>query len=201
MPKRIYALAKELAMDSKELVNLCNKIGITNKGSALASLEDDEVARIEKHLAGGEAKSEEPEAAPARVEAPTRPSGPLAQRLSSRPKVLDAPKQKAKSAEPEAVEPEPAVAVNETVETVEPPPAPEPPAPEPVKEAPAQPAPIRRETIISPTATGRVRSLDRRGSDGDKGDSGAKRSQQKREPVIKVARVPKSDQPIPNPKS
>lgn len=55
MPKRIYALAKELAMDSKELVDLCTKIGIQNKGSALASLEDDEVERIAKYLKGGDA--------------------------------------------------------------------------------------------------------------------------------------------------
>ncbi len=55
MPKRIYALAKELAMDSKELVDLCTKIGIQNKGSALASLEDDEVERIAKYISGGDA--------------------------------------------------------------------------------------------------------------------------------------------------
>ncbi len=52
MPVRIYALAKELKLDSKDLVDLCTKIGIANKGSALASLEDDEVARIRKYLAG-----------------------------------------------------------------------------------------------------------------------------------------------------
>ena len=55
MPKRIYALAKELAMDSKDLVDLCTKIGIQNKGSALASLEDDEVERITKYIKAGEA--------------------------------------------------------------------------------------------------------------------------------------------------
>ena len=47
MPKRIYALAKELSIDSKELVDLCTRLGILNKGSALASLEDDELARIQ----------------------------------------------------------------------------------------------------------------------------------------------------------
>ncbi len=53
VPVRIYALAKELKLDSKELVDLCTRIGIPNKGSALASLEDDEVSRIRKYLAGG----------------------------------------------------------------------------------------------------------------------------------------------------
>ncbi len=54
MPVRIYALAKELKLDSKELVDLCTRIGIPNKGSALASLEDDEVSRIRKYLAGSQ---------------------------------------------------------------------------------------------------------------------------------------------------
>ena len=50
MPIRIYALAKELDIDSKELVEVCNKAGITGKGSALASLTDDEVEKIKSHL-------------------------------------------------------------------------------------------------------------------------------------------------------
>ncbi|MEQ1827552.1 MAG: translation initiation factor IF-2 [Pirellula sp.] len=50
MAVRIYSLAKDLGLDSKELVDLCTKIGIQGKGSALASLEDDEIARIKRHL-------------------------------------------------------------------------------------------------------------------------------------------------------
>ena len=46
MPIRIYALAKDLKIDSKELVEFCNKAGIPGKGSALASLEDDEIAKL-----------------------------------------------------------------------------------------------------------------------------------------------------------
>ena len=46
MPIRIYALAKDLKIDSKELVDFCNKAGIPGKGSALASLEDDEIAKL-----------------------------------------------------------------------------------------------------------------------------------------------------------
>ena len=38
MAVRIYSLAKELKVDSKELVDLCTQIGIGGKGSALASL-------------------------------------------------------------------------------------------------------------------------------------------------------------------
>jgi translation initiation factor IF-2 len=46
VPIRIYALAKDLKIDSKELVDFCNKAGIPGKGSALASLEDDEIAKL-----------------------------------------------------------------------------------------------------------------------------------------------------------
>ena len=51
MPARIYALAKELKIDSKQLVDLCAKAGITGK-SPLASLADDEVARLKDYLGG-----------------------------------------------------------------------------------------------------------------------------------------------------
>ncbi len=50
MAVRIYSLAKDLGMDSKELVDLCTRIGIQGKGSALASLEDEEIARIKRHI-------------------------------------------------------------------------------------------------------------------------------------------------------
>ena len=51
MPARIYALAKELNVDSKELVDLVKKVGITGKGSALASLSDEEAQKVRDHLA------------------------------------------------------------------------------------------------------------------------------------------------------
>jgi translation initiation factor IF-2 len=49
---RIYTLAKELKLDSKELVDLCNRAGIQDKGSALASLTDEEVAKLKEFMAG-----------------------------------------------------------------------------------------------------------------------------------------------------
>ncbi len=52
MATRIYTLAKELKLDNKVLVDICNRIGITGKGSALASLSDEEVAAIKVHLGG-----------------------------------------------------------------------------------------------------------------------------------------------------
>ena len=50
---RIYTLAKELNLDSKLLVDLCTKAGVTGKGSALASLADDEVVKVKAFIAGG----------------------------------------------------------------------------------------------------------------------------------------------------
>ena len=78
MPVRIYALAKDLKIDSKDLVALCNKIGITGKGSALASLEDDEVARLKKYLAGGAAPAGGSPAAPAAPASSAPVASPIA---------------------------------------------------------------------------------------------------------------------------
>ena len=69
MPARIYALAKELKVDSKDLVDLVKKVGITGKGSALASLSDEEAQKVRDHLSG--AGKPEPAAAPAVATAPT----------------------------------------------------------------------------------------------------------------------------------
>ncbi len=52
MPARIYALAKELNLDSKDLVDIVKKVGITGKGSALASLTDEETQKVRDHLSG-----------------------------------------------------------------------------------------------------------------------------------------------------
>jgi len=57
VPIRIYALAKDLRVDSKELVDICTKAGVTGKGSALASLEDFEVEKVKAFLAGGDKKA------------------------------------------------------------------------------------------------------------------------------------------------
>ena len=70
LPVRIYSLAKELKLDSKELVDLCPKAGVTGKGSALASLSDEEVDKIKAFVAGGA------KAATATATAPTTKPGP-----------------------------------------------------------------------------------------------------------------------------
>jgi translation initiation factor IF-2 len=72
---RIYALAKELKVDSKELVDICTQIGIRGKGSALASLSEDEVLKLRDHFKGPAAGGA-PQAAPATTGAPTSRPGP-----------------------------------------------------------------------------------------------------------------------------
>ncbi len=78
MAVRIYSLAKELKLDSKELVDLCTQIGITGKGSALASLTDDEEVKVRdyfKNPAGGRPAAKSGHGSPPMV-APERPSQP-----------------------------------------------------------------------------------------------------------------------------
>jgi translation initiation factor IF-2 len=69
VPARIYALAKELNVDSKDLVDLVKKVGITGKGSALASLTDEEAQKVRDHLASSNSPAPEPvqDEAPAAV--------------------------------------------------------------------------------------------------------------------------------------
>ena len=75
MAVRIYSLAKELKLDSKELVELCARAGIQDKGSALASLTDDEVARVKDFIAGKSKSAER--AAPVRPTTAAKSSGAM----------------------------------------------------------------------------------------------------------------------------
>ena len=69
MAVRIYTLAKELKIDSKELVDLCTRAGIQDKGSALASMTDEEVGKLKEFIAGRSRPPERP-APPAPVPVP-----------------------------------------------------------------------------------------------------------------------------------
>jgi translation initiation factor IF-2 len=75
---RIFTLAKELKLDSKELVELCARAGIQDKGSALASMSDEEVAKLKEFIAGKARPAPERPAAPAKpaAAAPVRPAAP-----------------------------------------------------------------------------------------------------------------------------
>lgn len=117
MPVRIYAFAKELGLDNKQLLDVCEKVNIKGKGSALASLDDGEVAKIKEFLEGGD-KKEEPApsvAAPVRP-APFRPA-PTKKKIGEivTPKAVERPDDS--EANPE---PEPAPTAEVEAETPEP---------------------------------------------------------------------------------
>ena len=112
MAVRIYTLSKELKIDSKELVDLCTRAGIQDKGSALASMSDEEVAKLKEFIAGRSRPPERPAAvaAPAAAKPPAggEPRGPSTLRredyiapagVAAKPKP-DQPAAPAKPAEP-----------------------------------------------------------------------------------------------------
>jgi len=137
---RIYALAKELDIDSKELVEVCRRAGITGKGSALASLSDDEVAKVTAFLRGGDKKAEAATpGAPVRRQTPEvyRREDYLAPAVGGKVKVLDATGRRP-SAKPEA---------KPAAEPVVEPPAEELP---PAVEVPSPQAPIVETPVAAP---------------------------------------------------
>lgn len=77
MSVRIYSFAKELGIDNKDLLMICEKAGIKGKGSALASLDEAEIAKIRQHMEGAKAKPAP--ARPAAADAPAQPATPLRQ--------------------------------------------------------------------------------------------------------------------------
>ncbi|QDU54637.1 translation initiation factor IF-2 [Aeoliella mucimassa] len=76
MAVRIYALAKELKLDSKELVDICTRAGIPGKGSALASLTEGEVTKVKQYLNGGNDKSPKASSSTKAPPAMERPKAP-----------------------------------------------------------------------------------------------------------------------------
>lgn len=146
VPTRIYAFAKELGLDNKALLDICEKANIKGKGSALASLDEAEIATIREFMSGGPSTA----AAPAEPEsgAPVRPR-PLNAKRKIGEIETPAPKREVVQEQDEAVE-EQAVEEAPIVEATPEPTEPEPPAPqevapkeeasEPVPEVPTEPA-------------------------------------------------------------
>ena len=185
MPVRIYALAKELDYDSKALVDVCKKAGITGKGSALASLDDDEVQQLKDYLNKGPAEPEpEPEEFDATPKPGRQPRGPI--KVIASKKASGPLSSRKKSDDAEEVTPE----ETEEAQSVEDTPA----EPTPSVDAPSTPPPERRP-ISRPSA--KIKVIGRKAS--DKGDSDAKDNSKskskRRDPVIKLASIPKTQQP------
>ncbi|MEM8864930.1 MAG: translation initiation factor IF-2, partial [Planctomycetota bacterium] len=204
MAIRIYALAKELNIDSKELVDVCTRAGVPDKGSALASLSDDEVAVVKKFLAGGDSAPAGKPSAKAAPPAPERPKAtgdgggrmkvivtpkpaPLAGR---RKKATDAPAEEAPEADAPAVDAPQEAAADAS----------------PVEEAPAageaasdRSAPLagmlRREDYIGPGgASGKMPVVGGGKKDKDK-DPKKRGDAPKARPVVKLAAMPTKAQP------
>lgn len=218
MPIRIYALAKELKMDSKALVDACTRAGVTGKGSALASLTDDEVDKIRAYLDGQKRPTK-----PA-VNTPVAPSPSSSPAALGPPPILPsrpAPKRPAPEPVEEESAPAPAPAPVPVVETPAPPSPPLRVAPERKSAAPTErrPAPVSamerpmtRDDYIGPGgSSGRPPVLENKprpldGITGNRPDRERPKGPVKRETVVKLAAIPqqshsttvaKSNEPAP----
>ena len=107
MAVRIYTLSKELKIDSKELVELCTRAGIQDKGSALASMSDEEVAKLKEFIAAKSRPPERPAPAPVKPGAPAaaKPTAPITTTLKREDYI--APAGVAKGKPPEVAPPKP----------------------------------------------------------------------------------------------
>lgn len=203
MAVRIYALAKELKVDSKELVDICTKVGIRGKGSALASLSEDEVTKLRDHFSGG-GGTEAPGAAASPTPAPERPKE--RPRGSAKMPVISTPrpssplsgfrKPKETEAEPEAPAEQPTPVETEAASA--------PAAPEAAGQGPLAGV-MRRDDYVGPGGVkGKPPTLnDTKSPPRDKeqkpgpGGSGG----QKARPAIKLAPMPEVEPQAPSAKS
>ncbi len=208
MAVRIYALAKELKVDSKELVDICTNIGISGKGSALASLSEEEVAKLRDHFSnpasssGTSSKSSPAIAAPERpteaarsgkmpvISAP-RPQSPLAgirKKIAGDEPAVEEPDSSAIAAEVE----EPQAASAESVAS-----------PKVDDNAPRRPGPLagvmRREEYVGPGgASGKLPTItpSRSGSSTGTGTKSTPNGGgQRGRPAVKLAPMPDVVQP------
>lgn len=115
MPTRIYAFAKELGLDNKALLDICEKANIKGKGSALASLDEAEIATIKEFMAGGSTTQE----APAEPDsgAPVRPRPINAKRKIGE---IETPKREVELEVEEVVQEEPVVQETPEIESESP---------------------------------------------------------------------------------
>ena len=154
MPIRIYALAKQLKLDSKVLVDICTKAGVTGKGSALASLTDEEMEKvsgfIEKSKGGGAKPSRggESPSQPAvfRREDYISPTGVVPGKIPTLPPTRPQPPPAPKTA---PLAPKPSLPIPPPVAPVEPTPPVVPPVVPPV--APVEPTPPVVPPFVRPT--------------------------------------------------
>jgi translation initiation factor IF-2 len=200
---RIYSLAKELKVDSKELVDICTKAGVPGKGSALASLTEEEVARVKQFLQGGGTTKAKPAAKAAPV-APQRPAEPA---RGGKMPVIVTPKPAPPMLRPKPVESAPESESEIESEPIEAPIAASAPATETavVADASRRPGPLAgamgREKYIGPgTMSGKVPVVGAESRAGDRKRSDGGPTERTR-PAVKLAPMPKSRQPSAAPAS
>jgi translation initiation factor IF-2 len=178
---RIYSLAKELKLDSKELVDICTKAGIPGKGSALASLTEDEAEKVKQFLRGGSGK---PKSATGPQPAPQRPSDSA--RTGKMPVIVTA-KPAAPRAQPSAEPPTPPVVEDRPLA-----------ASNQSESAPRAPGPlaaaVRREDYVALGPKGKVPTIGGEGkSTGRKKGDGPASSERTR--AVKLAPMPTPARP------
>src|SRR5947209_575255 len=221
VPIRIYALAKDLKIDSKELVEFCNKAGIPGKGSALASLEDDEIAKLKTWMEASTVKRQPSGPAPlvdtkAVLSSPVTatatlppPPPPRTAPTRARPAPVTTTAPAAPPPSPPTPEEVPAISAKAAV-TELPPAPPQPVAPPHIGRgaattaAPGEPAPVRGESIFGRRSSG-IKVLDaktkRPATEARKKEpEGGARVPERRGPGMRFAAMPEVKQPPPSAK-
>jgi translation initiation factor IF-2 len=192
---RIYALAKELKLDSKELVDICTKAGVPGKGSALASLTDEEAEKVRQFLRGGGTAKSKPaaKAAPPMPQRPSEPArtGKMPVIVTPKPAPLTArPKQAEPAAEEPATEETPIAATSTAVETAV------------AADTARRPGPLAgamgREKYIGPagTASGKVPVVGRESKPPERRKGDGPSTTERARPAVKLAPLPKTSRPI-----
>jgi translation initiation factor IF-2 len=188
---RIYALAKELKLDSKELVDICTNAGLPGKGSALASLTDEEAERVRQFVRGASGK---PKSSAAAAPSPQRPSdvsrtGKMPVIVTPKPAPVRSKAATSDSVTPEEPKEQPIAASTETKESA---PA-GPRAPGPLAAA------VRRDEYVGPGAKGRVPMVGTEGKPSARkkgeGPTGGERTR----PAVKLAPMPTPAKPMGGP--
>lgn len=216
MAVRIYALAKELKVDSIELVDICAKVGIKGKGSALASLSDDEVAKLRDHFANpggqdGGAPAAQGKSAPPVPERPSEPvkTGKMPVISAPRPQSPLAGIRRGKDKTEQPTEETPAEPTTTEAPTSEPvaaeakPAEPESPSAEDESRSPGPLAGVmRREEYVGPGhVSGKMPTIGEQRGGGGRSSKPGGGSQQRGRPAVKLAPIPAVDQPAPEPSS
>ncbi|HMP05664.1 MAG TPA: translation initiation factor IF-2 [Lacipirellulaceae bacterium] len=205
MAVRIYSLAKELKLDSKELVDLCAQIGIGGKGSALASLTDDEEQKVREHLKNPAGRGAAKPGGAAAPLAPERPREPV---RAGRMPVLAKPRTATPAAPPkrELDEATPAeeLAPAESTAAAPPPSAPAElaAAAPPEVDVPRSPGPLarvmRRDEYVSPgNVSGKPPVLDEIRPGGRVNKPGGSAPARPQRSAIKLAPMPTVEPPKP----